>query len=193
MSLVPIIYTSLLVVSIFLIVVISVSYISFKARTKGQPKIKHTDEVNMFNPVYQNTQNVPAAKQYNNYPQEQYVYPDEERIYAEEQPEPERPSYYAKPNPSFGFRTEGSHNYSNIQNEENEYYENRPAPRRQSKRIQIMNDTEKYGATNTNDYTYNKPSKRVFQPANKSINEYNVLSFYDDNNNSNFSSITINK
>ena len=81
MSLVPIIYTSLLVVSVFLIIVITISYISFKARTKGQPAIKHSTENEMYVPVYQNLQPAQtAAANYPVYKEEQYVYPEEKRI-----------------------------------------------------------------------------------------------------------------
>ena len=188
MSLVPIIYTSLLVVSVFLIVVITVSYISFKARTKGQPKIKHSADQNMYVPVYQSANAVPASN-YSARTEEQYIYPEDQRINAEENLENERASYYAQPNPSFGFRTESPRTRNQATRNDNDYFEtDSPKYRtKQSDRIQIMNNTEKYGSNN-----YTRTDSRMLQPASQAINEFNVFKYYADNNDSKFSAITIN-
>ncbi len=177
MTLVPVIYTSLLIFSAFLFIVISISYVSYKLKSKNTPSIasSYSNPQPMFVPVksiIQNKrENIPAhshisIKSIDQKEKERQLKNREESkiLRKEVAPLRERP-----------IQLEIVNKHSDMGN--NRDYN------RSTKRIEIMNTTKMF-TKNGNSFN-SSTTKKV-----ANLNNYNILDNYYDRNDSQFVTLT---
>lgn len=181
MSLVPIIYTSLIIFFGFLMFVLLISYISFKARVKNNPVIEE---------VKRNQLNVYASPRpiINHQTRAVYNYPPTTANYTEKKEtiyEQERRNHNPVVVPSNYFekeeRASRNNQQRNFREEEKNNYETKNIKvvgRNQMTRtrIEIMNQTERNQPKRTTSEINSQNSKLYSQE----ISHLNILNFYED-------------
>jgi hypothetical protein len=186
MTLVPIIYTSLMIFSALFFVVLLISYISYKAKTRGKLPKREADFIRfspapVVQPAYVRSnnqvrslaQNQPVIRtavspvQKTAGPVQKKVY--EQNINARNNVKVER-SYTREQ------YLKAQKNNSQMQNTHGTEY---PREKKQFQtRIEIMNESEKFRTTQT---AYNPPAPK--SKKNTGLNEMNILSYYSDSDN----------
>lgn len=192
MTLLPIIYTSLILFFGILLFVIAVSYLIFKTRRRTNPVIeeeikKHKNHLNIVK------HNIHSIKDYSNANTQNVInsksYQNTDQNFADVQILPM--NYFSG--------IQQSKNQNNYNNHNNGFDKNFSSDNRKKEakvnyvtkssllnsRIEIMNDSKKF-RSNRNTYIDDKPIKK-YQFV---LPEYNLLDFYSDNHGNDLISIT---
>ncbi|HOI30973.1 MAG TPA: hypothetical protein PLZ15_14605 [Melioribacteraceae bacterium] len=178
MSLVPIIYTSLILFFGLLLIVTTISYLSFKARGKSNPVIEaeiKKREIRHPAPIVRRVAIDPSI--YN----KQVIANNSSRtqnIDSAHSPVILPRDYFQNEQAinKNGGRERRSDNTINYE-ERNRIYK-QPKTYLQRSRIEVMNENEKY-RTNEGDRVYKKTSRAKYL---NDLSQFNILSFYSDNN-----------
>jgi len=189
MSLVPIVYTSLVLFFGLLIIVIAISYLTFKTKSKVNPVIQE-EITNQQKKMIILRQNQYAAYQLHDQQQSKiitrptYAYQNSNHIVQNLQSEyfqnlsPERSqSYYPEHRQNEVMNYTPGHNHTKV----NTQIRNR----RTNNRIEIMNDSSNF-SHNKNVYMNNRSTPRH----NPNLDDHNFLDFYSDSPETELSNIT---
>ena len=185
MTLVPIIYTSLLIFSALFFVVMLISYISYKAKTRGKLPKREADFIRFNpaplvqpayvhnNPVRRNVQTQPVIRSVVN-PAPKAAVPVQKIVY-EQNVNLRNNVKVEKSNSREQYAGNQNNNSQNQRPRSTEYkLEKRPT----QTRIEIMNEKERYKASNN---VYTPPPK--LSRGTTGLNEMNILSYYSDSDN----------
>lgn len=189
MSLVPIIYTSLILFFGLMVLILFFSYLSFRARAKANPLIEEVkkSQKSIYSApkpiVNRETQIIYKYEPRNTAP----VKTNKELIYIEEKlnQQPiivranyfqQSESYHRKPIPTKTVFEDNSirTRYNNITGVN-------------KTRIEIMNDSEKYNTKKRTEIFEDRPIRNI---PNRDVNHLNIFTFYSDNIESDLNSIT---
>lgn len=178
MSLVPIIYTSLILFFGLLLIVTTISYLSFKARGKSNPVIEAEIRKREIKQPASIVKRVPIDPSvYNKQVSSNNIHR------AQNIDSTHRPLIL----PGDYFQNEQTVNKKDYRESRSEitinYDERRgmskpPKTFMQRSRIEVMNENEKY-RTNEGDRVYKKTSRAKYL---NDLSQFNILSFYSDNN-----------
>lgn len=180
MSLVPIIYTSLILFFGLLVIVLFFSYLSFRARAKANPLIEEIKKNQKS--IYSAPKPIVKRETQIIYKYEPHDYnslkTNRETIYNEErvnqQPIVVRSNYFEHP----GSNYQKSLTQKTIYESGNYRPKYNASTRLTRTRIEIMNDTEKYSTKRQSMVYAEQPSINL---PNRDISHLNILNFYSDN------------
>lgn len=179
MSLVPIIYTSLILFFGLMVIVLFFSYLSFRARAKANPLIEEVKKNQ--NSIYSAPK--PIVKK-----ETQIIYKYDQRyntsssnnrntVYDEErinrQPIIVRPNYFQQ---NESISSQNSYTQRVYKSEEERPRHNTPT-RLTGTRIEIMNDSEKYG---TRKHSITIDERPLVNFPNRDVTHLNIYNFYSD-------------